>query len=323
VRGGGEAAEAVLRDAETALHRAKAAGRARVEVFDLAMRERILARRDREVELRRAVEEGELDLAYQPIVRLADGVIEGFEALVRWRHPERGLLAPAAFIDDAEATGAILPIGRWVIAEAVRRAAAWNTAQPGRPPVGVTVNVSPLQFADADLVPFIAEQIDRNGLAPRQLGIEITENVILSDETDNVERIAALQRLGVRLLLDDFGTGYSSLGYVQRFALDTLKLDRSFVRGIGRDDRETAIVVAVCQMSRALGLAVVAEGVETREQLASLQALGCEYAQGYYFARPLTPAKAERLLAGVPPWLVDERRRGLLADDAVDPGGSA
>jgi diguanylate cyclase (GGDEF)-like protein/PAS domain S-box-containing protein len=322
VRGRGDSSEAALRDAETALYRAKAAGRGRVEVFDLAMRERILARRDLGLELRRAVGAGELELSYQPIVRLADGEVEGFEALLRWRHPERGLLAPAAFIDDAEATGAILPVGRWVIAEGCRQAAVWNATYPGRTRLSVTVNVSPLQLADDDLVLFVAEQLAAHGLAPRQFGIEITENVILSDEPAHLERLAALQRLGVRLLLDDFGTGYSSLGYVQRFALDTLKVDRSLVRGIGRDDRETAIVVAVCQMSRALGLAVVAEGIETREQLASLQALGCEYAQGYYFARPLTPAKAERLLAGVPPWLVDERRRGLVEDDAGDPGGS-
>jgi diguanylate cyclase (GGDEF)-like protein len=311
VRQGGDSAEDAMRDADTALYRAKAAGRGRVELFDAEMRARLLDRLQTEADLRGALGRDEFDLHYQPIVRLADGAIAGLEGLVRWHHPTRGLLPPGVFIAIAEETGVIVDLGRFVIARACRDAARWNAKWPDLPPVLVTVNLSPVQLGDVGLPEFVATSLAASGIEAHQLGLEITETVVFSDNPDHAARLLEIRELGVRLLLDDYGTGYSSLSYIRRFPLDFIKLDRQFVSGIGIDETDTAIIVAICDLARALGLTVVAEGVETGGQLAALVAVGCELAQGYYFARPLTRAKVDRMLAAEPPWTVDRRRAML------------
>jgi diguanylate cyclase (GGDEF)-like protein len=307
VRKGGDSAEEAMRDAGTALYRAKAAGRGRVELFDNEMRARMLDRRQTEADLRAALQRQEFDLYYQPIVSLADGSVVGLEGLIRWQHPTRGLVPPGAFIGIAEETGAIVEMGRFVIARACSDAARWNAMTPDARPLSVNVNLSPLQLGDPDLPGFISTCLAAAGIPAHQLGLEITETVVFDDNPEHVARLLEIKRLGVSLLLDDFGTGYSSLGHLRRFPLDIVKLDRSFVAGMGRDETDTAIVVATRQLARALGLVVVAEGVETREQLASLQAIDCEYAQGYYFSRPLTRVKVDRLLTSHPPWYIQDR----------------
>ncbi len=311
LRKGGASAEDAMRDADTALYRAKASGRGRVELFDAEMRERLLDRLQTEADLRGALGRHEFDLHYQPIVRLADGSIVGLEGLVRWRHPTRGLLPPGVFISIAEETGVIVDLGRFVIARACAEAARWNAMWPDQPPILVTVNLSPLQLGDVGLPEFIASNLAASGIEPEQLGLEITETVVFGDNPEHAARLLQIRLLGVRLLLDDYGTGYSSLSYIRRFPLDFIKLDRQFVSGVGMEATDTAIIVAICGLARALGLTVVAEGVETGAQLVALVAVGCEYAQGYYFARPLTRAKVDRILAGEPPWNLD-RRRALL-----------
>jgi diguanylate cyclase (GGDEF)-like protein len=307
VRKGGDSAEEAMRDAGTALYRAKAAGRGRVELFDNEMRARMLDRRQTEADLRAALQRQEFDLYYQPIVSLADGSVVGLEGLIRWQHPTRGLVPPVAFIGIAEETGAIVEMGRFVIARACSDAARWNAMTPDARPLSVNVNLSPLQLGDPDLPGFISTCLAAAGIPAHQLGLEITETVVFDDNPEHVARLLEIKRLGVTLLLDDFGTGYSSLGHLRRFPLDIVKLDRSFVAGMGHDETDTAIVVATRQLARALGLVVVAEGVETREQLASLQAIDCEYAQGYYFSRPLRRVKADRLVTSHPPWHIQDR----------------
>jgi predicted signal transduction protein with EAL and GGDEF domain len=314
VRKGGDSAADAMRDADTALYRAKASGRGRVELFDNEMRARMLDRLQTEADLRGALERNEFVLHYQPIVTLANGTVAGLEGLVRWAHPTRGLIPPVAFIGIAEETGAIIELGRFVIARACADAARWNAMTPGAAPISVNVNLSAVQLGDVGLPEFIATSLAASGIAPGQLGLEITESVVIDDIPEHLARLLQIKRLGVTLLLDDFGTGYSSFRHLRRFPLDVLKLDRSFVAGIGRDETDTAIVVATRQLARALGLDVVAEGVETREQLVSLQGIGCEFAQGYYFARPLTRADVDRMIVDDPPWHIDAHRAALDPD---------
>jgi EAL domain-containing protein (putative c-di-GMP-specific phosphodiesterase class I) len=235
-------------------------------------------------------------------VSLVDGTIAGLEGLIRWRHPTRGLIPPAAFVPIAEETNAIIDIGRFVVARACADAARWNARGHGERLRSVSINLSPLQLADAGLPEFIATSIAASGIAPAQLGLEITESAVLDDNPAHAALLLELKRLGVQLVLDDFGTGYSSLSHLQRVPLACVKLDRSFVSGIGTDDRDTAIVVAVRQLARALGLVVIAEGVETADQVAALQGIGCELAQGYHFARPLERDQVDALLAADEPW---------------------
>ena len=277
----------------------------------------LLDRLQTEADLRGALERREFDLHYQPIVALADGSVVGGRG--RWSAGSTrpaGWCRPAAFIAIAEETGAIVELGRFVIARACADAARWNATGPRLADLGERQPVGAASW------PMRACPIRRD--EPRRLG-HPGRSARARDHRDGRVRATTrstsracceIKRLGVRLLLDDFGTGYSSLGHLRRFPLDVLKLDRSFVAGMGRDETDTAIVVATRQLARALGLVVVAEGVETREQLASLQAIGCEYAQGYYFARPLTRAKVDRMLTADPPWRIDERR-GALESDAV------
>jgi diguanylate cyclase (GGDEF)-like protein len=289
-------AESLIRDADVAMYAAKKRGRAHWELFDDAMRARVIDRLHRENELRQAIQRGELRLAYQPIVAVADQSVVGIEALVRWEHPARGLIPPMEFIPLAEETGLILPIGRWVLETACRQAAKWERTQPEKCP-WVSVNLSARQLADAQLPNTIARALDDTGIDPHLLALEITETVLMEETESPVELLDTLRALGVRIFLDDFGTGYSSLSYLKRLPLDVLKLDRSFIAGLESDDEsDNRIVAAVIEMARALGIDLIAEGVETKTQLAFLRELGCTIAQGYYFARPTSPEEISALL---------------------------
>ena len=305
VRRHGDSPSDAMRDADTALYRAKAAGRGRIELFDNEMRARMLDRLRTEADLTEALERNQLELFYQPIVSLVDGSITGLEGLIRWRHPTRGLIPPVAFVPIAEETNAIIDIGRFVIARACADAARWNARDTGDRTLAISVNLSPLQLADVGLPEFVATSIAASGIAPAQLGLEITESAVLDDDPSHAALLLELKRLGVQLVLDDFGTGYSSLSHLRRVPLTCVKLDRSFVSGIGTDDRATAIVVAVRQLARALGLVVIAEGVETADQVAALQGIGCELAQGYYFARPMERDRIDALLDAGEPWRLE------------------
>ncbi|HET8628398.1 MAG TPA: EAL domain-containing protein [Thermomicrobiales bacterium] len=287
----------LMRQADVALYRAKAQGRGCYQVFDATMNARVLERLELEAELRRALEREEFVVHYQPKVALATGRLEGVEALVRWQHPERGLLPPAAFIALAEETGLIRPLGRWVLVEACRQARAWQARHPAGPPLVMAVNLTAPQFQQPHLAADIAAILAETGLPPHLLQLEITESVLMDDAAATLATLGALKRLGVQLAIDDFGTGYSSLAYLKRFPVDWLKVDRRFVEGLGTDAEDTAIVQAVVNLAAALKLAVTAEGVETADQVARLQALGCALGQGFYFARPLPAAAVDALLA--------------------------
>ena len=287
----------LLRDADVALYRAKERGKARYAVFDPGMGAGVRQRAALEADLRWALERGELRLAYQPLVELATGRVAAAEALARWAHPERGPVPPAEFIPLAEDTGLIVPLGRWVLDEACRQARAW-AEEHADPPV-VAVNLSARQFQHPDLVEDVAEALLRSGLSPRLLELELTESAVMADPEAAVATLRQLKGLGTGLAIDDFGTGYSSLGYLRRFPLDLLKIDKAFVAGLGRIAEDAAIVEAVVGLAHTLGLRVVAEGVETADQAARLRGLGCELAQGYLFGKPVTPEELGALLAKV------------------------
>ena len=279
--------EALLRDADSAMYRAKEKGRDRIEVFDDDMRARAMTRLETEADLRRAIDEGELCVHYQPIVDLHGEKVVGVEALVRWQHPEKGLVPPLDFIPLAEETGLIVPIGSFVLAEACQTVAEWNKAHPGRQPLAVSVNLSARQLASPGLPNVVAGVLVRSGLARELLCLEITESVLMEDADASREQLESLKRLGVTIAVDDFGTGYSSLLYLRRFPVDVLKIDRSFVSGLGTSIEDSAIVSGVIGLAHALGLRSVAEGVEEPGQAVELELMGCDTAQGYYWSRPL------------------------------------
>lgn len=284
---GYSAAEDMLGDANTAMSRAKSLGKARYEMCDPAMHNTATGRFRLENDLRRATEREEFRVHYQPIVSLADSRIVGFEALVRWQRPEFGLVMPAGFIPVAEDTGLILWIGNWVLLEACRQLRAWNRRFPRVPAFTVAVNISAKQFAQPDLVSQIEQMLTVSGLAPQSLKLELTESITMGDEKRTTRILGELKTLGVRLCIDDFGTGYSSLSYLRRFALDILKIDRSFVSDMLNNSESREIVKTILSLGSNLRLEVVAEGVETAEQVNLLQSLGCGYAQGYFFSRAL------------------------------------
>ena len=287
----------MLRDADIAMYRAKELGPGRWEVFDELVRNRALERVGIERELRRALELGELRLHYQPIVRLDDGALQSVEALVRWQHPERGLVPPGDFIPIAEESGLILQIGAWTLREACEQACRWRAEFGDRAPLPVSVNVSARQLAQPELPEIVGRVLRQTGMSAGDLAIEVTESALIDGlERARPTRCASSRALGVRILLDDFGTGYSSLSHLQQFPIDALKIDRSFVMHLGQGGDECAIVRAIAAMAGALGLDVVAEGVETVEQAEEAWALGCCWAQGYYFARPAPAAEVESLL---------------------------
>ena len=287
--------EEVLRDADTAMYHAKARGKSRYEVFDSEMHERAFARLQLEEDLRRAVELGQLLLHYQPKVSLATQEIQDFEALVRWRHPERGMISPVEFIPLAEETGLIVPIGEWVMRDACRQFAEWNRSRPAGHQIPVSVNVSARQF-EPDLVAKVSRILTETGLDPACLKLEITESVVMGSPETAIPLMHQLKKLGVGLKLDDFGTGYSSFSYLHRLPFDTLKIDRSFVTAMEQDTERYEIVRAIISLAKNLGLGVVAEGVETMEQVAALTHLGCELAQGYVFSPPVPAEAAEKLI---------------------------
>ncbi|MCL4836627.1 MAG: EAL domain-containing protein [Thermoanaerobaculia bacterium] len=289
-------AEHLLRDADLAMYRAKAAGRGRYEVFDLELHTAAVQLLKLETELRRAVAAGDFVMHYQPIVTLADGRIVGFEALTRWQHAERGLVAPVHFIALAEETGLVVPLGWFVLERACRQLRAWQSRFPASPPLFMSVNVSGKLFAEDGAVERVLRILEAADLAPESLRLEVTESVVLDHSAAVTEKLHTLRALGVQLSIDDFGTGYSSLSYLQRFRYDSLKIDRSFVRDIEINDSRV-IIETILSLARHLGISVVAEGVETEAQLERLRTLGCPLGQGFWFSRPVAVPEVERLLA--------------------------
>jgi diguanylate cyclase (GGDEF)-like protein len=285
----------MLRAADMAMYVAKSGGKGRLEVFQPSHHTAHVERDAVRGELAGALDGEQLELHYQPIVDISSQQIVGFEALLRWRHPERGLVSPLEFIPLAEETGLIVPIGRWVLQEATRQAAEWQNRSPlGR--LRMSVNVSVRQFQHPDLVGDVAEALQRSGLDATLLTLEITESLFAQDIEETTRKIGLLKAQGIRLALDDFGTGYSSLSYLRRFPIDTLKIDKSFIDGVTTSAEGHAVVAAITQLGETLHLEVVAEGLETAEQVETLRALGCPLGQGYHFSRPLVPGDAVKLL---------------------------
>jgi diguanylate cyclase (GGDEF)-like protein/PAS domain S-box-containing protein len=287
-------AETLIKSADTAMYQAKENGTQSFRFFTPAMNVRAVERQSIEESLRRAVEREELELYYQPQVNLTTGEITGAEALVRWKHPTRGQLSPGQFIPIAEACGLILPIGDWVLREACAQSRAW--VDQGLPPIAMAVNVSAMQFRSENFLEGLFEILSETGVNPEFLELELTESVLMKRAEFTASILAMLRKTGIRVAVDDFGTGYSSLGYLHKFPLDALKIDQSFVRQITTTPGGTTIVSAIISMGQSLKLRVIAEGVETAEELAFLRARDCEEAQGYYFSRPVPPRKFATLL---------------------------
>jgi len=304
-----EQPEEILRDADTAMYRAKSLGKARYEVFDADMRASVMARLQLETDLRRALERGEFRNFYQPIVALASGEIAGLEALLRWQHPTRGLLGPKEFIPVAEETGLIRELGWWNLREACRQISEWRASSVAHRHLTISVNLSAKQFLQPHLVGEIRKLLRELALPPEALKLEITESTVMGDPSGAVEMLQQIKSLGICLAIDDFGTGYSSLSYLHRFPLDTLKIDRSFISGMGDDGEGMEIARSILPMANNLRLDVVAEGVETVEQVALLKKLQCKYGQGYYFSRPLSAESTAALLAGDLTWQVCEQTK--------------
>jgi diguanylate cyclase (GGDEF)-like protein len=293
--------EDLIREADAAMYRSKERGPGRYELYDEVMRSRAIARLRIENDLRRGIEAGELTVHYQPIVSLSSRMVVGVEALVRWRHVQRGLLGPKEFIHVAEQTGLIIPMGKLVLEQACTQAAGWMS-RGATEPFHVSVNLSLRQVADPTFPEMVAQTLESTGLDPGALSLEITESVLMDDPETSVEVLDRIKALGVDLVLDDFGTGYSSLAYVQRFPIDVLKIDRSFVLNLGQDDEDRTIVETIVSMARGLRVSVIAEGVETAAQAGALSEMGCPMAQGYHYSRPLPASRIEELLgAELPP----------------------
>lgn len=296
-----EGPDDILRDADTAMYRAKAMGKAQHAVFDSKMHAEARSLLQMHMELRHAVERSELELQYQPIVDLVTGRLSGFEALVRWRHPERGLVWPEEFIPVAEENGLIEPISRWVMEDACRQTQEWRNETPNAENVTISVNLSSRSFSHPGIVDVVAQVLQETGLPASALKLEVTESSIMDNHSSS-DVMDALKELGVQLYLDDFGTGYSSLSYLQRFNVDALKIDKSFVQRLAGEGEPGEIVGAITSLAHNLGLKVIAEGVQTPAQLEQLRALGCEFGQGYLFSRPLDPAYAHSLIVEDPTW---------------------
>jgi EAL domain-containing protein (putative c-di-GMP-specific phosphodiesterase class I) len=289
--------EHLLRDADVALYRAKAQGKARHAIFDPSMDAQAMERLELETDLRHAVERDELRVHYQPIVDLESGRLCEVEALIRWQHPERGMIPPLQFIPLAEETGLIIPIGRWILAEAARQTRQWQEEHPSLPPLTLSVNLSARQLQHPRLIEEISEVLAETGLDPASLRLEITESVVMEDAESTSVTLLRLKQLGIELAIDDFGTGYSSLSYLNRFSVDAVKIDRSFVSQIGTSSRDATIIRAIIALSKSLQLSVTAEGIESTEQLQQLRELGCNRGQGYLLAKPQPPAAIPDLLS--------------------------
>ena len=289
----------LLKHADTAMYHAKEGGRNDFEFFSESMKVAAIQKFTLESDLRKAIDRQEFVLRYQPKLDLRTGTIVGVEALLRWRHPEKGIVSPAEFIPVAENAGLIVSIGEWVLWTACRQANLW--VREGLPRLTMAVNVSGRQFHKGTLVKTVTEVLSGTDLDPRLLEIEITELTTMKDENQAVETLACLKRLGVRVALDDFGTGYSSLSYLRRFPLDSLKIDRSFTKDLTMNAEIASIVTAVIEMAHSLGLRAVAEGVETAEQEAFLRSHDCDEIQGYYFSRPVAPESVAELVRAAEP----------------------
>ena len=283
--------DALMKDADLALYRAKADGGGAYRFFEVEMDARMQARRAVELDLRKALKNCEFEVYYQPIIDVKSGQISSCEALVRWHHPERGMIAPLEFIPVAEATGIIVPLGEWVLRQACAEAVRWPKH------VTIAVNLSPAQFKNRNLVPTVVSALATSGLAPERLELEITEMVLLDESEGAFAVLHQLRNLGIKIAMDDFGTGYSSLGYLRSFPFDKIKIDQSFIRDLPGKEDSVAIVRAVVGLSSSLGITTTAEGVETKEQLASLTAEGCNEFQGFFFSRPQPAAEVERIIA--------------------------
>ena len=298
---GYERAEDLLRDADTAMYRAKAMGRSRHVVFDKHMHASALALLDLETALRKAVEHKELALHLQPIIALKSGRLAGFEALVRWPRADGQIVSPLEFIPLAEATGLIVPLGRWVLEESCRLASRWARERP-EPAITIAVNISAKQLWHAGFIEDLKAILDTTGLPAHLLKLELTESLLMENAEASAAVLESLRSAGVALSIDDFGTGYSSLSYLQRFPIHTIKIDRSFVSGMAQVDSDMMIVRTIVSLAHSLGLDLVAEGVETPDQMARLRALGCEFGQGYLFSKPVTVGEAEALIHSNPKW---------------------
>jgi diguanylate cyclase (GGDEF)-like protein/PAS domain S-box-containing protein len=294
--------ESLLRDSDTAVYRAKERGRGRIELFDAEMRSKVDHRLATAAAMRRALERGEFSIAYQPVVDLSTGTMVSTEALLRWDHPEFGVIGPEGFVPVAEETGLIIPIGAWVLDQACAQLAEWQRYDPS---MSIAVNVSVRQMLDPKIVGQVEEVLRRHGVRPETLCLEMTESLLMADVAYFETLLASFKQLGVLLSIDDFGTGYSSLSYLKRFPVDAVKIDRTFVDGLGTDAHDTALVTAIVAMASALDLEVVAEGVETSGQLTNLGRLHCTHAQGFYLSRPMPPEGITRLLATSHRWSID------------------
>lgn len=305
-----EHSQDLLRDADTAMYHAKGMGKAQYQIFDTTMHVKAVALLKLETDLRRALERQEFQLHYQPIVSLRNHEIIGFEALVRWHHIERGLISPVEFIPIAEETGLIIPLGLWVLREACRQMCDWQQRFSEAEALTISVNISGKQFSQTNFITQIKQILQETGLSAHSLKLEITESTLMSNVDSTTETLLELQTLGIQLSMDDFGTGYSSLSYLNRFPIDTLKIDRSFTQSVDTDSEKLEIMRTVLMLARSLGMSAVAEGVETANQLAHLKELQCESGQGYFFSRPLDVKKAEGFISSTRSFELTRRKSG-------------
>jgi EAL domain-containing protein (putative c-di-GMP-specific phosphodiesterase class I) len=288
-----------MRDADTAMYAAKDSGKNTAQVFETGMHRRVLDRLELTGELQRALDQGQFELDYQPVVNLQTGQICAAEALVRWAHPQRGRVAPNEFIPLAEETGLIVPLGAWILRTACEEASRWNKALPpvpGRPPVTIGVNVSTRQLHDPRFTELVREVLESTGVKPTSLALEITESLLPEDGAAVIEQLAQLEALGVHIAVDDFGTGYSALSRLHHFPIDTVKIDRSFITGIERDPNKARLVKGIVSLAESLNLVVVVEGIEHPAQAEQLRAMRAHYGQGYLFSRPVASEQMFALL---------------------------
>jgi len=290
------ASEELLRNADLAMYMAKGQGKGRFVVFEPKMHVALMERIELEDDLRRGIEEEEFVIHYQPILDLGTDQLIGMEALVRWMHPRLGLLSPMKFIPLAEETNLIVPLGDWILREACRQMQIWHEDYEGQFDASVTVNISIRQFQKGELVELVRRALSVSGLSPRSLILEITESFMLQDTEATILKFQELKKLGVRIAIDDFGTGYSSLSYLQRFPIDILKIDKSFIDKLGNGDEGKAVARAIIMMGDSLNLKTIAEGIEHTEQIHALQKLGCDAGQGFHFAKPLTVGDMDEFL---------------------------